>query len=229
MPVTSDHQQLLSGKRITRKFDADGQLVSERHGYGLIDISIETHFNAGVKTAEIYIVNRRIASRKQYNRAREAYKDMPLSDASIDDFGDRLLIGARAERRQWSKAAKAHVQDPKSAARQDAFCRSLLKRGKKTKAETWIKSKTHTLGELTHAKSRNLIDRLFERGAKRVYLCDIDAYDNGAENTGHLVIELPDDSSRRRLLFREVKRMASPQGFRGELDNGQCYLYVALD
>jgi hypothetical protein len=68
MNPRADHEQLPSGKQIIRNFDADGRMISESHSYGLIDISIQSHFSAGVKTSETYIVNKRLASRKRYDK-----------------------------------------------------------------------------------------------------------------------------------------------------------------
>jgi hypothetical protein len=62
-----------------------------------------------------------------------------------------------------------------------------------------------------------------------VHACDVDQYDNGEENTGHLVVELPKDSVKRKSLFREVDRLAAQRGSREEFDNGQQYVYVGLD
>jgi hypothetical protein len=223
-----DHQQLPSGKQIIRNFNAEGQMFSETHSYGL-DISIHSQFRAGVKTSETYIVNKRLVSRRRYDQVREAYPDMPPSDPNVEDVGAELLKAMRDERRQRSKAARSHVPDGTEAARTDAFCQSMLEKGKTANARTWIKSKEHTLGELSHARSRKLIERLAELGAKRMSVCDIDQYDNGEENTGHLVVELPKDSVKRKSLFCEVDRLAAKQGFRGEFDNGQQYVYVGLD
>ena len=229
MNLRLDHEQLPSGKQIIRKFDADGRMISESHAYGLIDISIQSHFSAGVKVSETYIVNKRLVSRKRYDQVREAYADMPPSDPNIEDVGAQLIKGMRDERREWGKAARSHVPDRAAAAKTDAFCQSMLEKGKTANALTWIKSKKHTLGELSHSRSRKIIERLAELGAKRVLVCDVDQYDNGEENTGQLVVDLPKDSVKRKSLFREVDRLAAKQGFRGEFDNGQQYVYVGLD
>jgi Fe-S-cluster formation regulator IscX/YfhJ len=105
----------------------------------------------------------------------------------------------------------------------------MLTTGKQDDATTWIESRTHTLGEYSHAKSRNIVNKLMRVGAIRVHVCDIDSYDDDRENTGHLVVEIPDESKARKSLFREIARLASLQGFDGDLDNGQRYSYVKLD
>jgi len=223
------HEELPSGKQIIRQFDADGRVTSESHSYGMLDIGITIEFNAGVKTGEMYFVNKRLVSRKRYEKARAKYSDMPPPDCDLEDVGAEMLRGVQAERRQHAKASKEHVPDPNAAAQTDAFCRSMLETGKSADARTWIESIKHTLGEYPHSKSRKIVDKLIRLGAKRLHACDIDCYDNDQENTGHLVVEFPDDPESRKSLFREVDRLASLQGFQGDFDNGQRYVYIKLD
>ena len=204
-------------------------MTQESHTYGLLDIGIEMHYHEGIKRTEIYFVNKRLASRKRYEKACADYSDMPPPDPSVDDFSGELLKAMSAERRQWSQAARNHIADPGEALKIDTFCRSMLKKGKTAHAEAWIKSAKHSLGELSHSKSCKLIDKLTQLGATQLHVCDIDEYGNGEENTGHIVIELPDDAKTRKALFREVGRLASKQGFQGEFDNGQQYAYIGLD
>jgi hypothetical protein len=105
----------------------------------------------------------------------------------------------------------------------------MLETGTRADAENWIGSDKHTLGELSPAKGRSLVDKLMRAGAKRLYACKIDQYENSEENTGHLVIELPEAPGDRKKVLAEVDRLASRQGFRGEPDHGQQYAYVKLD
>jgi hypothetical protein len=95
-----DHEQLPSGKLIIRYFGEDGSLADEQHVYGVLDIGIKFDFEAGVKVAETYFSNRRLVSRRTYEKARIAYPDMPQADNAIEDFGSLLLQGARKEQRQ---------------------------------------------------------------------------------------------------------------------------------
>jgi hypothetical protein len=228
IPMQS-YEELPSGKQIIRQFDADGRVTSESHSYGTLDIGIRIEFNAGLKTGEMYFLKKRLISRKRYDKARAEYADMPPPDSGLEDFGAELLKDVQAERRQHAKASKEHVPDPNAAAQTDAFCRSMLETGKSADARTWIESTKHTLGEYPHSKSRKIVDKLIRLGAKRLHVCDIDCYDNDQENTGHLVVEFPDHPDTRKLVFREVDRLASLQGFQGEFDNDQRYAYVKLD
>jgi hypothetical protein len=222
------HQELPSGKTIMRRFDDVGRVASESHAYGMLDIGITMEFNAGVKTGEMYFVNKKLVSRKRYEKARAEYADMPPADANLEDFGGELLKDVRAEREQRAKAAKQHVPDSEAAARIDSFSESMLATGKRADATTWIESVGHTLGEYSHTKSRNIVNKLMRVGATGVHACGIDSYDRDQENTGHLVIELPDDPKLRKAVLDEVDRLASLQGLEGELDSGQRYAYVKL-
>lgn len=223
------HEELPTGKKIMRNFDGDGRVTSEIHMYGMLDIAIEFEFNEGVKTGEMYFVNKKLISRNRYEKARVQYADMPCPDTEIEDFGGELLKDMRAQRQQRARAAKEHIPDPGAAARIDEFCQSMLATGKRADAESWIESKEHTLGEYPHAKSRNLVRKLLRIGARRVHVCDIDCYDDNQENSGHLVVELPDDSEKRRLVLREIDRLVTAQGYDGDFDDGQRYAYVMLD
>jgi hypothetical protein len=223
------HEQLPSGKTIMRQFDGDGRVMSETHTYGTLDIAIAFEFTDGVKTGEMYFVNKKLASRKRYEKARVEYADMPCPDTEVEDFGGELLKDVRAQRQQRARAAKEHIPDPGAAARIDEFCQSMLAAGKRADAESWIESKGHTLGEYSHAKSRNLVRKLLRIGARCVHVCDIDDYDDNQENSGHLVVELPDDSEKRRQVLREIDRIVAPQGYDGNFDDGQRYAYVKLD
>lgn len=222
------HEELPSGKKITRRFDEQGHVASESHVYGMLKIGITMEFQAGVKTGEMYFVNRKLASRKRYEKARLEYADMPAVDEQFGDVGGELLKGARAERRQQAKAARESPPDPQAAAKMDSFCQSILTTGRREEAEQWIESRNHTLGEYSHIRSRNLIKKLKRIGSRQVYACNIDA-DEGYENTGHLIIELPDDPETRKTLFREIGRLASSQGFQRDVDHGQRYAYIKLD
>jgi hypothetical protein len=223
------HEELPTGKTIMRQFDGDGRVMSETHTYGTLDIAITFEFTEGVKTGEMYFVNKKLASRNRYEKARAQYADMPCPDTEIEDFGGQLLKDVRAQRQQRARAARERIPDPGAAARIDEFCQSMLAAGKRADAESWIESKEHTLGEFSHVKSRNLVLELLRIGARRVHVCNIDHYDDNQENSGHLVVELPDDSEKRRLVFREIDRLLAAQGYDGNFDDGQRYAYVKLD
>jgi len=102
-----EYEKLPTGKVIRRQFSDDGSLIKENHGYGMLEIVVEFTFEEGVKTSEIYFVNRRLVSRRSYEKARGAYPDMPPADATIEDVGKLIIQGARQQQRQNKKESEA--------------------------------------------------------------------------------------------------------------------------
>lgn len=221
-------EELPTGKKIFKSFDDSGNLLEETQMYGMLDIGIKYEFDGGIKLGEMYFVKQKLVSRKRYEKARCDYSDMPASDDEVEDVGGELAKAARQERQQQKKAREEHKPNPEVAARTDSFCETMLQTGHQEDAQQWIQSAGHTLGELSHVKSRNLVAKLLKIGAVRVTACDIDQYDQ-EQNTGHLVVELPSEASSRKMVFREIDRLASQQGYRGDMDNGQRYTYLKLD
>jgi hypothetical protein len=85
-----EYEKLPSGKVIRRNFDDDGSLLEEEHVYGILDIMISLCFEEGVKTGETYYVKRHLASRRNYEKARDVYPDMPPADAALEDLGGSI-------------------------------------------------------------------------------------------------------------------------------------------
>lgn len=196
--------------------------------HGMLDIAIKFEFQAGVKLCEMYFVKQKLVSRKRYEKALLDYPDMPSADADVEDLGGELAKAARQERQQLKKAREQHEPNAEVAAQIDSFCETMLQAGRQEDAAVWIESPRHTLGELSHTKSRNLVAKLLKKGVVRVFACDIVDEDQ-EQNTGHLVIELPTDSDVRKAVFREIDRLASQQGYRGDMDDGQRFAYLKLD
>jgi hypothetical protein len=140
-----------------------------------------------------------------------------------------LLRAIAKERKEKSAAAKRHLPDPAEAAKLDAFCTMLMHRGKRDNAVMWIQAKGHTLGERSWSSSKRLVERLSALGCLSIHACEIDVYEDGLENTGHLVIELPGEADVRSKILKAVTRLASEVGFSGNYDDGQRYVYVKLD
>lgn len=224
-----EDQALPTGKSVMRRYDNEGRLTQETHAYGLLDIAIQMEFTASEKTGEMYFAKKRLVSRARYEKVRAEYPDMPPADPALDDFGGELAKAAQSERRQLAKAAKTREADPEQAAQLDAFARSLLDDGKSADAMEWTLSPANTLGEMTPKKSRNLVEKLVRLGTQRIHACQIDACDEGEENSGVLVVELPDGAKERKALLREIAKLAGAQGLQGDFDDGQRLAVVKLD
>lgn len=223
------HEELPTGKTIVRWSRDNGSLGQETHGYGVLEIAIQFDFKAGVKVHETYFVKKRMASRRTYEKARVAYPDMPAADGTLHDTGAELLRAIAKERREDKLAAKQRRPDAEAARKGDAFCSTLMAKGRREDAVVWIQNGNHTLGERNWRSSKSLVDRLTRLGCVHIHACDIDVYDGGHENTGHLVIELPVETKARSKILNAIGRLASEQGYEGPFDNGQRYVYVKLD
>jgi hypothetical protein len=116
---------------------------------------------------------------------------------------------------------------------QDDFVNRFLDSPDTAEALAWLagatRKKPRTLGEdETTVGSIELVEELYAAEARQVLVVEIDRYDEG-ENTGKLVIELPDNAQDREMLFGIAGKIAEAQGFDAEPDNGQKYLFVMLD
>ncbi len=229
MEHTYKHEELPSGKTVMKDFDGEGVLVEEMHAYGLLDIGIKYDFRGGVKVEETYFAKRRMVSRRTYEKARMAYPDMPPADSKLPDWGADLIRGMARERKERAAAAECHVPDADEAAGQDGFCVELMEKGRTEDAESWVQTKMHTLGEREWSESKRLVKRLSNLGCVRIHACEIDTYEDGMENTGHLVVELPTDIAARKKILKAIDRLAEEQGYSGDLDNGQKFAYIKLD
>ena len=102
----------------------------------------------------------------------------------------------------------------------------MIERGQREDAAAWIESSQNTLGELSHAASRRIVANLRHSGCKQIHVCQIAYYDCDFGNTGHIVVELPDETDRRKAVLREIDRLAAKQGYAGDFDDGQRYAYM---
>jgi hypothetical protein len=223
------HEHLASGKTIIREFDAEGNLRSETHQYDMLTIGLKMEFIEGVKSDEMYFLKRRAVSRARYEKARAEYPDMPPADTSLPDSCGELAKLAAGEQRMFRERAKASTPRPADAARIDSFCRDMMADGQRADAVTWVKSSTHNLGELSNRASRGLVSKLARLGCRQIYACKIDSDEEGFENTGHLVVELPTEPTARQEVFREIGKIAAKQGFTDHHDAGQSHAYLMLD
>lgn len=89
---------------------------------------------------------------------------------------------------------------------------------------------SRNLGELPPGKkSTNLLERFIKHGAVNVYVVNVQTDDDGSMNTGHLLVELPNDPKDRKRILKLVNQMNCQVGFDPESDSGQSFVLVALD
>ena len=86
-----------------------------------------------------------------------------------------------------------------------------------------------SIGELeTNEESIELVELIYRAGATEVLAVEIDEFTEG-QNTGKLVIRLPDTVAQRQRLFEWAGTLAEQQGLDPEPDTGQQYLFLMLD
>lgn len=218
---------MITGLQVNRELDANGRLARETHLYlddGRPAILLARTYRAGRVVGEQYIVNMRLVSRKTYEKARARYPQMPASDDNAQDETAELRQMIAVDRKQRRATDKAHTIEVAKARETEAFCRKLIKKGESADATKWIKQPGHTLGERDAGASRRLVARLERLGCVKIIACEI--HDG---NTGHVVVELPNEPERRRKIFRALDGLAEEVGYDGDGDNGQRLEYIKLD
>jgi hypothetical protein len=116
-----------------------------------------------------------------------------------------------------------------------SFCESLISASNAKEARGWLQSggkREFTLGELSSTKeSLALVEEVYALGAVRVTAVEIGDYPDmgGCQNTGKLVIELPDAQSKRTKVLAWASKIAEEQGFDPLADTGERYVFVMLD
>jgi hypothetical protein len=116
-----------------------------------------------------------------------------------------------------------------------SFCETLISKPDAKEAREWLQSarkRRFTLGELDSTqKSLALVEKAYASGAVRVTAVEIVEYPEmgGGQNTGKLVIELPDAGSNRAKVLAWASKIAEEQGFDALSDTGERYVFVMLD
>lgn len=118
--------------------------------------------------------------------------------------------------------------------RQEEFIKELLDNPNKAEAFSWLDESTdesyRTVGVLeTNEQSIDLIDEAYKAGAVEVIAVEIETYPDGGQNTGRLVITLPEDVEARKRVFQWCEVQAQKLGFTAGEDVGQKHLFVMLD
>jgi hypothetical protein len=116
-----------------------------------------------------------------------------------------------------------------------SFCESLISAPNAKEAREWLESgrkRGFTLGVLDSTEaSLALVEKAYASGAVQVTAVEIDDYPDmgGLQNTGKLVIELPDVPSKRAKVLAWASKIVEKQGFDALSDTGERYVFVMLD
>lgn len=122
----------------------------------------------------------------------------------------------------------------------DQIVQELLGDPNRVEVLSWLKgakSETRALGVLpTTEESIRFAEGIYGAGAEEVFAVDIETYTDELvdrevrrSSTGKLIVRLPRDATRRRRFFKWEGKHARSLGFEGTKDEGQEYLFVALD
>jgi hypothetical protein len=109
------------------------------------------------------------------------------------------------------------------------FLKKML-RTRKAEALEWLRaapSEMRTVGELEPKDALALVRRIYDAGARKVLVADIQDSPVG-EDSNVLLVELPTDTESREQLFQIQAEVVEPLGFEGDADDGQQYLFVGL-
>ena len=184
--------------------------------------------------ATYWIKNRKV-SKKKYQEACEKDSTLPRYD------DDKALKRMRAssswffkEERQTQPATPPLKKDDDAKVKADEFCQRLLNGPGVREALSWLEEHDDPLfrsvGEATdQEESIKFVKKLYRQGAVAVHAVEIDGEADEPQNTGKLVIELPQEVEGRKKLFKSCGTIAKKQGFDPETDIGQQYLFLMLD
>jgi hypothetical protein len=111
------------------------------------------------------------------------------------------------------------------------FLKKML-RTRKAEALEWLRAETpdsmRVLGEyLDNEAALGLVQRMYDAGAVKVLVIDIKDW-AGGESSNDLLVELPSEARPRRRLLEIQAELVVPEGFEGDVDEGQQYVFVGV-
>jgi antitoxin component YwqK of YwqJK toxin-antitoxin module len=226
---------------VQRVWNDKGELVDSfemKKGTGVLHLwSLDTEFHSeiamvdghqtgrqliycdGGKTAiETYSINDKKVSKKRYFEACQKDPKLPRYDWEPPVPRPKVF---RAKRRK----------EPVKVS--DDLPLSLLAGSDVREALTWLteaREPSRSLGEgTTQGNSLKLVKKLYGLGAVSVNVVEIRGAPNEDQNSGKLVVELPEDAERRKKLLQFSNRRARKLGFDPDPDGGQRYIFMMLD
>jgi hypothetical protein len=171
-----------------------------KHGVG------RTLDGIGLPMSECYWLNGKNVGPKEYSLACEADPSLPRPTTAPD---------------AWSPLVSGNM---------DTCAKKILETRDVHEARAWlteVSDPERTLGEDTDGKaSRNIAEAFYKAGAKHVWVFDVNEAD---QNSGRLLVELPDAPDERKATLKVCNRWATKLGFNREKDMGQHYVMVMLD
>jgi hypothetical protein len=128
---------------------------------------------------------------------------------------------------------KGNIMNKRKLSDSDNFLKSILSSKNAIECLAWLTEsdkQRRTLGEDVDPEiSIVFVKSLYDSGARKVWVFDIDDYRDDGQNSGKLIIELPDDPSQRHRLFIICGEIANRLGYDAEKDTNQEAILLMLD
>lgn len=180
-------------------------------------------FCGGELMAITYWLDDKKVSRKRYVEACKTNKSLP-------HYEDDRKLG-QTWLQYMEKLGGNKPTNPQAAMNELPL--KLLQGPRAREAKSWLKERrqpSRTLGEATgQDESIRLVDKLYSLGAVAVHAVEINGGPSEDQNTGRLVIELPQDQNMRGKVLSFCGNLASEMGFDPDQDMEQRYVLLMLD
>jgi hypothetical protein len=173
-----------------------------------------TFYRDGTTCAYTYWIANKKVSRKRYDE--ECQRDAGLPKYETQDEPSFVNPSMRV-----------------SSADTDDLARAILARQGAHEALSWLKDDSTPECSLGEASTINdsiaLVESLYRAGAVRVWVFDVRGSGAVGQNSGRLLVELPNDAKPRQMLLSECSKIGAEQGFSAEVDYDQQYVVLMLD
>jgi hypothetical protein len=169
-----------------------------------------------------YMLDGRAVSRARYDKACESRPELPRY---TDADPPAAMGGQTTLTRTIPKVMPTPLPDEFDQSGAEGLIASML-RMRKAEAWTWLKeNEDRFLGEMMPEQSTDYVARAYNAGA--VWVIAVNISDDGM-TANELVLEVPEDKKSRGKVFRFERAQAMREGFEGEKDVGQRFVFLKL-
>ncbi len=228
---------------VIRQWDPNGNLIAESHfinGTGTERIWDNTnkswselswvngtwtgrfrvYWSDGSIAGDTYWVKNRQVSKKKYIELSQVDESLPKYE--------NLAKELKQPKKKVKKVTRKQIQTDV-----DPFFKKLFENNQMTDAYAWLTQPgvpERTLGECTRPEdSIEMVKVFLDMGAVNIWTYDIEGEADEEQNSGKLVIELPNDPEQRKNILDKCGEIAQESGFDPEPDTGQKYTFLLLD
>lgn len=230
---------LTMGTGVFRQFDQNGQLLGEIPFVNGQMTGCQIVYTEGDEIlAQVFHLNNRRVSRKKYLEAYRQYPELLAPPPPMPRGTQRKW--AALERKFRQKYAGTAGEPPRANDRKghdhagDELCKSLIANDPTAReARSWLQEPGATdrsLGEFRDTRDAlKLVNQLYRRGASNVTVIEIDGGADEPQNSGRLIVELPDEPAKRKSIFKLIGHLCEQTGHDAEADSRQRFILVMLD